>query len=83
MKNEKLLHKLYSKSKNISFSDLVLCAELYGFELDGISGSHHIFKHKDVNEVLNLQNVKGKAKPYQIKQFLKLIEVYNLKFQDE
>jgi hypothetical protein len=28
--------------------------------------------------MLNLQNVGGKAKPYQVKQFLKVIETYNL-----
>jgi predicted RNase H-like HicB family nuclease len=31
-----------------------------------------------VKEILNFQNVKGKAKPYQVKQFLKVIERYNL-----
>jgi len=28
--------------------------------------------------MLNLQNVGGKAKPYQVKQFLKVIETYKL-----
>jgi hypothetical protein len=29
-----------------------------------------------VEELLNFQNVKGKAKPYQVKQFIKIIEKY-------
>ena len=47
------------------------------------SGSHHIFQHPDVDELLNLQNSKGKAKPYQIKQFLELVEMYNLELGEK
>jgi len=28
--------------------------------------------------MLNFQNVKGKTKPYQVKQLIKIIEKYNL-----
>jgi len=51
--------------------------------LDRINGSHHIYYHKDFLELLNLQNVKGKAKPYQVKQLLQLIEKYNLQFGEK
>ena len=67
MRKRKLLQKLLSGSKNIRFSEGVSCAEMFGFKLDRITGSHHIFLHPDVPELLNLQNVKGQAKPYQIK----------------
>jgi hypothetical protein len=30
-------------------------------------------------ELINLQNVHGQVKPYQIKQFLALVERYNLR----
>ena len=53
------------------------------FELDRIKGSHHIFTHQSISELLNLQNVKGKVKPYQIKQLLQLIEIYNLHMEEE
>jgi len=43
-----------------------------------VNGSHHIFVHSEVRELLNLQEVKGKAKPYQVKQLLSLVERYNL-----
>jgi len=63
-------------------SDLksLLCraAELFGFELRGGKGSHRIFVKDGVREMLNFQEVKGKAKPYQVKQFIKIIESYNL-----
>jgi hypothetical protein len=41
-----------------------------------------IFLHPDLPELVNLQNVKGKAKPYQIKQLLKIIEKHNLHMED-
>jgi HicA-like toxin of HicAB toxin-antitoxin system len=57
---------------------MVKLAESFGFRLSRSSGSHHIFAHPAVKELLNLQEVKGKAKPYQIGQFLKLVEKYDL-----
>ena len=38
--------------------------------------------HPDVPRPLNLQEVGGQAKPYQVRQFLKLIELYNLSLED-
>lgn len=83
MKRKKLLKKVLSGSKNISFDDLVLLIYAFGFTLSRSAGSHHIFVHPDVNELINIQNVKGEAKPYQIKQFLDLVEKYNLKMEEE
>ncbi len=60
-------------------ADLV---EAFGFTLSRISGSHHIFVHPDIPELVNLQSVKNQAKPYQIKQFLRLVERYDLKLED-
>lgn len=79
----KLLQRLLSGSRNIRFSDAVACVEAFGFRLARVSGSHHIFVHQEIPELVNLQNVKGKAKPYQIKQFLKLVERYNLRMENE
>jgi hypothetical protein len=83
MKKAKLLGKLLSGSKNIKFSDVVTCAEAFGFRLDRISGSHHIYIHSEIPELLNLQNIKGKAVSYQVKQFLQLIERHNLQMESE
>ena len=44
---------------------------------------HHVFVHPDVRELLNLQEVRGQAKPYQIRQFLRLVERYALSLEDE
>jgi predicted RNA binding protein YcfA (HicA-like mRNA interferase family) len=55
----------------------------FGFRLERVSGSHHIFIHPAIPELVNLQEVKREAKPYQIRQFLRLVERYNLKLEDE
>jgi predicted RNA binding protein YcfA (HicA-like mRNA interferase family) len=82
MNKQKLLRKALAGSKNIRFADFVSLVEAFGFVRVRTSGSHHIFEHPNVNELVNLQNKKGKAKPYQIKQFLELVELYNLELED-
>jgi len=70
-------------SKNIRFTEIVSLVQAFGFCLSRVSGSHHIFFHPEIRELINLQEVDGMAKPYQIRQFLRLIEWYNLKMGDD
>ena len=78
MNPRKLLDKLLSGSRNIRFEEATRAAELFGFQLVRVSGSHHIFQHPGITELINLQNVKGQAKPYQVRQLLQLVEQYDL-----
>ncbi|MEW6203417.1 MAG: type II toxin-antitoxin system HicA family toxin [bacterium] len=83
MRRDKLVKKLAKGSfKNVSFKDAVNLLEGFGFKLDRISGSHHIFIHNGIQEQVNLQEVKGEAKPYQLRQVLRLVERYNLRLED-
>jgi hypothetical protein len=75
---QRLLQRLLSGSKNIHFAEAVACAEAFGFRLSQISDSHQIYVYVDIPELVNLQNVNGKAKLYQLKQLLRLMEHYNL-----
>ncbi len=83
MSERKILQKLLSGSKNIRFPEMVTCVQAFGFHLARINGSHHIFVRDDIPELVNLQNVKGQTKPYQVKQFLKLVERYNLRLEND
>lgn len=83
MHKKKLLKKIVEGYKNVRFTEMISLMEAYGFKLARISGSHHIFVNPDIKEIINLQNVQGKAKPYQVKQFLSLIEKYNLQMEDK
>jgi hypothetical protein len=81
--SKKLLQKALSAPQNFRFSDMLRLAQAFGFRLSRKRGSHHIFVHPGVTEFLNLQEVQGKAKPYQIRQFLSLVEKYNLELGED
>jgi predicted RNA binding protein YcfA (HicA-like mRNA interferase family) len=57
--------------------------EGFGFRLARVRGSHHIFSHPDIPELINIQKVDGQAKPYQVRQFLKLVERHDLELEDD
>jgi len=81
-KLKKIFEKVLAGSKNIAFNDFIVLVEGFGFYLSRVSGSHHIFVHPKVKELVNLQNVKGQVKPYQVKQFMELVERYNLQLEE-
>ncbi|SFT88511.1 hypothetical protein SAMN04489724_2554 [Algoriphagus locisalis] len=83
-KYEKILLKIMrgASDQNIDFEDLKRLLVIFGFE-ERIKGSHHIFSKSQVEEILNIQEKGGKAKPYQVKQVRNLILKYRLKLKDE
>lgn len=79
MKPDRLMRRIASgATANVDFADFRRLVEAYGFRLIRVTGSHHAFGHSRVAELLNLQPVSGEAKPYQIRQFMRLVERYNL-----
>ena len=83
MNKIKLLKRVLSGSHNVRFADFVKLIEAFGFRLSRVSGSHHIFVHPRIAELLNLQDVGGQAKPYQIHQWIRLVERYNLQMEND
>jgi len=83
LKARKLLQKALASPANLRFEEACALARAFGFHLSRVSGSHHIFAHRDVRELVNLQEVHGKAKPYQVKQLLALVERHNLSWGGE
>ena len=80
MNPERLLRRLSAGGlSNVRFGDFVRLVEAVGFELKRVSGSHRVFVHPRAREILSLQDVEGEAKPYQIRQFLRLVERYDLR----
>ncbi len=79
----KLLAKAIRGNQNLRFAELTSLAEAFGFVLDRVSGSHHIYHNPRIKEILNLQDVGGKAKSYQVRQLLDLVEEYNLVLRGE
>lgn len=83
MKEQKLLDKALASPANVRFGEMVKLVEGSGFHLSRVSGSHHIFVHPEVQELVNIQDVDGMAKPYQVRQLLQLVERYNLMMRGE
>jgi predicted RNA binding protein YcfA (HicA-like mRNA interferase family) len=82
VKRKKLLQKLARGGlQNVAFNDMVNLVEGFGFRLARTAGSHHVFVHPEAVELVNLQEVKGEAKPYQIRQFLQVVERHNLQLE--
>jgi predicted RNA binding protein YcfA (HicA-like mRNA interferase family) len=80
MKSEKVFLKIIRGDlKNIKFREIQALVDDFGFKLVRVSGSHHIYTNEEISAIINLQNSNGEAKPYQIRQIVKLIEKYNLK----
>jgi len=79
----KLLARVRNNPRDVRFSDATLLAEAFGFALDRQKGSHRVYAHPDVPDMLNLQPDKvGKAKAYHIRQLLDLADSNDLSLDD-
>ena len=78
-KYDKLLIRVLigQSDSDIPFSALCNLLEQLGFDMR-VKGSHHIFTKFGIDEIINLQPKKNKAKPYQVKQIRGLIIKYKL-----
>ena len=76
---EKLYAQLVTNRASMRFRDFRRILEAFGFTLDRVNGSHHIFKHPAVSRALSIQPRGDKAKPYQLDQFLDIVEEFGLK----
>ena len=82
-KAEKLFDRIKNNPQNVRFDEICKMAEAFGFKYRGGKGSHKVYSRQGIIEILNFQNVHGMAKPYQIKQFLKIVEDYDLAMKEE
>lgn len=78
MDKNAVYEELKKNPKKVHFNRLCGAAELFGFKFRGGKGSHRIYVRAGIKEALNFQNVGGWAKPYQVKQLIKIIDKYNL-----
>jgi predicted RNA binding protein YcfA (HicA-like mRNA interferase family) len=71
---DKLLVKILlgAADANIPFEPLCQLLIKLGFT-ERVQGSHHIFSKEGVEDILNLQPKRGKAKTYQVRQVRNVI----------
>jgi predicted AlkP superfamily pyrophosphatase or phosphodiesterase len=82
--DKKILDKVLSglSDRNLKFDDLLKLLSDFGFS-QRTKGDHHIFYREGVEEIINLQPLKGgKAKAYQVKQVRMLILKYKFQAED-
>jgi len=77
------IEKLYSRilanpRQSISFRDFETLLRAFGFELARTRGSHRQYVHPQVPRPFPVQPSAKDAKPYQVREFLELIEEYSL-----
>ena len=78
-RDDKLLSRIISglADNNIGFDELRDFLKGLGFE-ERVRGSHHIYRRKEVVDLINLQRDGSKAKPYQVRQVRTVIVKYQL-----
>lgn len=75
-----LMEKARRAPASLAFSELCRLVESVGYRLVRTKGSHRIYLHDARPElpIINLQRVRGKAKPYQVRQVLRIIDEHGL-----
>lgn len=78
VKVSKLYQHLVATRASVRFRDFQRILQAFGFTLDRVTGSHHNYRHPLVPRPLSVQPRGNMAKPYQIDQFLDMVEEFGL-----
>ena len=78
VKPSKLYQRLLESRSSIPFRDFQRILEAFGFTLDRINGSHRNYRHPSASRPLSIQPRGNMAKPYQVDQFLDIVEEFGL-----
>ena len=75
-----ILEQARRSQANVRFNDLRKLVEAVGYVHRRQKGSHHVFTHaaRPALPLVNLQSDGGKAKPYQVRQVIGLIDEHKL-----
>lgn len=72
---DSILAKMRENPKSIRFNDLCKVCDVYFGESRQSGSSHRVYKTPWQGDPrVNIQNAKGKAKPYQVRQILAALE---------
>lgn len=78
MKLGGLLKRAKGSPASLRFAEICRLAEGFGFTPDRQKGSHKIFVHQEVGQIMNFQDDRGMAKAYQVRQLLACVEKHGL-----
>lgn len=74
MSPAKLLQLARNSPHGLRFSDLCRLAVAFGFVFQRQKGSHRIYAHDGLRHIMNFQSDHGRAKAYQVRQFLECVD---------
>ena len=69
MNKRKLLARIANNPKSARFDEVVTILNAFGFHVSRVRGSHHIFVHPEIPELVNLQDVHGEENPIRFDNF--------------
>jgi hypothetical protein len=69
-----LLARARANPASLRFAEACTLAECHGWVLARQRGSHRIFRRPGTPRLLNLQDVRGMAKAYQVRQLLAAVD---------
>lgn len=79
MSIDKLIQKAERSPENVTFRELCRLCKHFGMKPRKGTGSHRVFKRtKPPAFSLSIQDDGGKAKPYQVRELLRLAEQHGL-----
>lgn len=73
---------LADPNASLSYREFERLLRAFGFEHRRTNGSHRIFAHPTVPDILSIQPRGGEAKSYQIRQFPGIVTDYGLELRD-
>jgi predicted RNA binding protein YcfA (HicA-like mRNA interferase family) len=82
VKPSKLYAQLLTSRTSMRFRDFERILKAFGFSHEGTKGSHHKYDHPLAARPLSIQPKGNMAKPYQIDQFLDIVEEFGLKIEE-
>jgi hypothetical protein len=71
---DELLQRARSDPRSLRYRELCQLAECFEFVFKRQKGSHAIYSRPAFPRLMNFQDVKGMAKPYQVRQLLAAID---------
>jgi predicted RNA binding protein YcfA (HicA-like mRNA interferase family) len=83
MKARKVWEQILAGSRNIKFGEFETVLVGFGFLHRRTSGSHRIYRHPKATRPLSIQPHRGQAKPYQLRQFLEMVEEFGLTLEND
>jgi len=75
-RRKKLIESALNNPLDVRFEDACKIAEAIGFTCNSGSGSHFCYARPGEMDQLNFQERKGKIKPYQARQLVRMIDRY-------